>query len=367
MIGIICFWDRIATPYLAKYEKMLQEQGLDYEVVFWNRTCSSETASEDRNAIYINLECAGSKIRKVFSFLRWKEKAEKVIRERKYDHLIVLSTVPAVLLYFTLAGKYRKKYIFDIRDYTFEKNRIFKAVVMSLVRGSCLTPISSKGYLRWLGASENIIVNHNITIEEQPLKPCSDPEKSVYNIGFVGNVRLDSQTRALLLALKDNEQFEQHFYGRILPGCDIEELKQNYGIKNLHLSGPFTVDDKVKIYEKIDIINCVYANAVQEEKIPLGDSTPLPNRLYDAITFYRPIVASKGTYLAELVQEYHLGCCINGFDQRAPEEILQYLRNYDMDRFMDGCDRLRRLVVEEETVFRKRCRDVFREWELQGD
>ena len=38
MIGIICFWDRPATPYLAKYEKLLSSMNLDYEVLFWNRT-----------------------------------------------------------------------------------------------------------------------------------------------------------------------------------------------------------------------------------------------------------------------------------------------------------------------------------------
>lgn len=362
MIGIVCFWDRAATPYLAKYEKMLQEQNLKYEVIFWKRMSESEIITVEHNYISINLACTGSKLQKIGSFLKWRTVAKKLIRDRNYDQLIVLSTIPAVLLYSTLIGKYREKYIFDIRDYTLEKNPFFKAVVMALVRSSCLTPISSKGYLRWLGESDKIMVNHNITIENQMLETCDYRGKKVYNIGFVGNVRLDAQTRALLLSLKDCKYFEQYFYGRIVPGCDIEELKQTNNIRNLYLPGPFTVEDKPQIYENIDIINCVYANAAEERKLPLGDSTPLPNRLYDAITFYRPMVASRGTYLAELIQEYHIGCCINGFEQSAPEEILQYLLSFDRDSFVDGCNRLRQTVMEEEAAFRKCCQEIFQEW-----
>lgn len=365
MIGIVCFWDRQATPYLTKYEQMLQKQNQKYEVIFWSRSSSSERIEKDGNTISIHIACASTKIQKIGAFFKWCAEVKRIIRERNYDHLIILSTVPAVLLYPVLIRRYRGKYIFDIRDYTMEKNPIFKAIVMSLIRNSCLTPISSKGYLLWLEDSDKIIINHNITVEHQMFEVPDYRNKKLYNIGFVGNVRLDAQTRALLLSMKDSPYFTQYFYGRIVPGCDIEKLRHMHNIRNLVLSGPFTVDDKARIYENIDIINCVYANATEEKDIPLGDSTPLPNRLYDAITFYRPMVASRGTYLAELIQEYHLGCCINGFEESAPEEIYRYLQNFDRESFVDGCIKLKQIVFEEESLFRKRCRDIFCGWEIE--
>lgn len=362
MIGIICFWDREATPYLAKYEKILNEQSLDYEIIFWSRVQKKDCVTIENNIVYVNSECTGSKYKKVKAFLRWRKKVIEIVKGRRYDQLIVLSTVPAVLLYFQLVFEYRNKYIFDIRDYTLEKNSVFKAIVMSLIRHSCMTPISSKGYMQWLDSSEKIIINHNITVENVIISSPNFKNRKRYNISFVGNVRLDTQTRALLLTLKDSKVFDQYFYGRIVPGCDIEKIKKNYEIENLYLMGPFNVQDKTNIFKNIDIINCVYANAENEADIPLGDSTPLPNRLYDALTFYRPIVASKGTYLADLVQEYKIGCCINGFDKSAPDEILQYLHSFNQIEFTEGCNALKKIVLREEDEFQKACCAILRQW-----
>ena len=51
MVGIICFWDRLATPYLAKYEKLLQSSGTDYEVVLWNRTPEEDMPQVTREGL----------------------------------------------------------------------------------------------------------------------------------------------------------------------------------------------------------------------------------------------------------------------------------------------------------------------------
>lgn len=362
MIGIVCFWDRAATPYLAKYEQMLKEQNAPFEVLMWSRKASDKKISQEGNIITINQECSGTKLQKIGAFLKWRRTVVGLLSKKKYDALVVLSTVPAVLLYFQLVGQYVHRFIFDIRDYTLEKNSLFKKVVMNLVRHSAFTAISSKGYLRWLDDSDKIIINHNITVENDTVGyPCYENKQS-YNFAFVGNVRLDTQTRALLLQLNNNTHFNQYFYGRIVPGCDIEQLKEEYNIKNLFLPGAFTVQDKKRIFSDVDIINCVYANAEKEENIPLGDSTPLPNRLYDAITFYRPIVCSKGTYLSELVEQYNLGCSVNGFDPHAGNQILKYLQDFDLESFVAGCNSLKEIVINEEQNFKLRCSATIREW-----
>lgn len=364
MVGVICFWDRVATPYLVKYEQILIESGESFEIIFWSRKKLNTELSYEDNYIYINQDCSGSKIEKIKAFFIWRRTIIKILNQKKYDQLIVLSTVPAVLLFFQLIYKYSGKYIFDIRDYTLEKLKLFRAIVMTLIEHSCITAISSKGYMRWLDNSKKILINHNITVDTEQIEvPCFD-NKTKYNFAFVGNVRLDTQTKALLLQLKENTYINQYFYGRIVPGCEIEQLKEAYNIENLFLTGAFNLEDKKDIFKKVDIINCVYANADKEENIPLGDSTPLPNRLYDAITFYRPIVASKGTYLSELVEKYNLGCSINGFDPNAPDDILRYLNNFDVSVFIEGCRKLREIVIHEEQFFRLKCFEIIKQWNL---
>ena len=55
------------------------------------------------------------------------------------------------------------------------------------------------------------------------------------------------------------------------------------------------LNKKPSIYTNIHLINAVYANT--NNRLNYGDSTPLPNRIYDCVVFKRPIVASKNTYL----------------------------------------------------------------------
>ena len=175
-------------------------------------------------------------------------------------------------------------------------------------------------------------------------------------------ILLLKKSKQLSFYLKNSKYIEQHFYGRIIPNCKIEEIKDEHSINNIYLHGVFDVSEKKDIFKNVDLINCVYANAEKEKDIPLGDSTPLPNRLYDSIIFYRPIIASKGTYLAELVEEYHLGCSINGFDTTAEEQIMKYVNNFALSEFVKGCNQLKDLVINEEINFLNVIKEIFFNW-----
>lgn len=364
MVGIICFWDRYATPYLSKYENLFEQLGVKYEVLFWNRLAKpcKTTVTQEEHFVYINKYCKQGKT-KIISFIGWRHECIKILKRKKYKYLVLLSTVPAILLEDYVLRYYKDKYVFDIRDYTLEANKLFRKMVMALVKNSCITPISSKGYLRWLEPSDKIMVNHNITIDNSKNFDVPDfSEDKPIKLSFVGNVRLDTQTKAMLITLGKSEKIEQHYFGRILPLCDIEQVTKGHQLTNVVLHGPFNRDDKIDIYRNTDLINTVYVNAEKEEDIPLGDSTPLPNRLYDAIVFYRPLVTSQGTYLAELADQYHLGLNINGFDKNIEQQILDYTRHFNKEEFKDGCNRLRKEVMIEEERFINTITKIFNNW-----
>lgn len=368
MVGVICFWDRLATPYLLKYEEMLQQAGVPYEVVFWNRDAEVEKPCfrQEGREVFFDYPCYRGK-KKIISFIGWSRQIKQYIKKKHYSHLILLSTVPAVLLSPIVTSSYKNRYIFDIRDYTLEKYSLFRRVVMKIVKHSCLTPISSKGFLKWLDESPKIIPNHNITIsEENGFKAPVFSEDKPIKFSFVGNVRLDTQTAAMVITLGHSSRIEQHYYGRVLSVCNIDDIIKENDLTNVVLHGPFDVKEKESIYRETDLINTVYANAEKEEDIPMGDSTPLPNRLYDALIFYRPLVTSRGTYLAELSDEYHLGVNVNGFDQKLEDEIINYTKSFDRKAFMDGCDKLRTLVAEEENAFRTKVAQIFKTWKEDG-
>ena len=368
MIGVICFWDRYATPYLMKYEEMLQQAGMQYEVIFWNRDTKVGKPGfrQEGHEVFFDYHCPRGK-KKILSFFVWSKQIKRYVKEKQYSHLILLSTVPAVLLSLMVTRSYKNRYIFDIRDYTLEEYSLFRKVVMKLVKHSCLTTISSKGFLTWLDESPKIMPNHNITIsEEKGFTAAVFSEGKPVRFSFVGNVRLDTQTAAMVKTLGHSSRIEQHYYGRVLSVCNIDEIIKENNLTNVTLHGPFDVKEKESIYRATDLINTVYANAEKEEDIPLGDSTPLPNRLYDAIVFYRPLVTSRGTYLAELSDEYHLGVNVNGFDANLEEEIINYTKSFDRKAFMDGCDKLRDLVSKEESIYRAKVAQIFKTWKEDG-
>lgn len=364
-IGIVAFWDRLAVPYLDKYEQTLKQMRIPYQSILWDRSVDGETTeSKDHTELVIHRAVRPGLIGKIVGFLKWRKEAKRLLRNKRYAGLVILTTHPAVLLSSFLKRRYKDRYVFDIRDYTQEKYNLYRRLVMSLIDKSALTTISSKGFLRFLEPHQKIVPNHNITFFGQKPKKEFDFRTPI-TISFVGNVRLDRQTEAMLLTLANNPNYHLRFIGRILPECKIEQLIRERGIRNVSLEGAFTVQQKPEIYAGTQLINAVYANAA--EHLALGDATPLPNRLYDAIVFYCPLLVSKGTYLAEIVDEYHLGLAVNGFDQDLDEQIRTYLAAFEPKEFLDGCARLYREIAAEEDVFLEKLRSVFTEWVLSYD
>ncbi len=349
MIGILCFWDRAATPYLEKYERVLSEADAEYEVIFWNRTgMPDQTLVEGESEVCI--ACGNRLDSKVTAFFMWEKQAKALLLKRNYDFLIILSTYPGVLLSGFLHKHYRGRYIFDIRDYSKGKNTLVGYVVNRLVAESTFTAISSKAFLRFLRPSPKIVLNHNLVFtESSEYDPVPLKEKKTIRFTFVGNIRLDKQTRAVLLSLKDSRRYFSCFAGRILPGCDIREYCEAEGIQNVSFSGEFTHSQKSLVYQNVDMINAIYVN--HSSRIRLADATPLPNRVYDAAIYGKPIVASKGTYLAELIAVYGLGFSVDGFSKNVESDFDRYLSEFDEKKFREGCQMFLNDVGKEEERF----------------
>lgn len=347
-IGIVCFWDRTATPYLKKYERLLETKGLDYEVIFWNRTGikSNQLGPKEIEVVY---ECSSNYLHKILDFISWRSRIMGILKRKKYDFLIILTTYPAVFLSGYLKRHYKNQYVFDIRDYSMEANPLFGNIVTGLIANSIFTAISSKAYMRWLKPSSKIILNHNITYYEENYKKNIKLKSSdKLNFTFVGNIRMNKQTKAALFNLKNSDKYVSGFVGRIMPTCNILKLCRDNNVKNVYFEGQFDSKDKRKIYCNIDMINAIFAD---DNKNKLSWSTQLPNRVYDSAVFKCPIVASRGTYLAELIDEYYLGFSVNGFDNDIEKQFDMFIETFDEKMFREGCKRFLETVLEEEKMF----------------
>ena len=85
----------------------------------------------------------------------------------------------------------------------------------------------------------------------------------------------------------------------------------------------------------------------------------MPNRLYDALLFKRPILVSKGTYLADIVQKYRIGLAVNDITN-VENEINRYIMDFDTDLFNTCANVLLSIVLKEQQEFYQKIGEFIR-------
>ena len=353
---IIAFHPRTMTHYVTTYENTLKKLNKPYDVVFWDRFSNSELEKRDNEYILHHVcTLGGSKIKKIPAFFYFRKQLKYIISENSYDKIIVVNTMPGILLSDVLLTQYRGKYIFDIRDYTYEKYFFYKRRVKQLIKNSFFTAISSEGFKSFLGESKKLIINHNISnIEagvDEPITEVNskiDCYKQRYTIGFLGVIRYENENIKLINSFKDSDQFKFFYAGKMYPDCTLKEYCRISGLKNVEFAPEFSNEDKPWLYKDIDIINAIYGNKMLEVK------TALPNKLYDAVVFKKPILVSSGTYLSDVVEKYGLGISVDVDKDNVKEKLLKYLDDYDHKQFCLNAERFLRVVMAEQNEYIKR-------------
>jgi glycosyltransferase involved in cell wall biosynthesis len=334
------------APYLKYYEDACKEQNVDYELFLWDRYADGGLEKQGNCFLY-HKHCplGGGKLRKILPMYLYRKTLLETIKHNQYTHLILINTLASVMISSYVLKHFNKKYIMDIRDYTYERFKSYKNIVDKLIGESCFTTISSEGFYKFLKKSDNIVKNHNISnVSEQKEKPTLSSMKT-NTIGFVGSVRYERENLELIKALKHNENYVFLYYGQAVSGCHIEEKAREMGAKNIKFFGNFDNNRKANIYDNIDIINSLYGNSSLEV------TTAVPNRYYDALLFKKPIIASKGTYLGEMVKNKRLGIVIDVFNDNIERLLNDFVINFDSQNFLKCCNRELSQIVKEQNYF----------------
>lgn len=334
------------APYLKYYEDACKECNVEYDMFLWDRYSDGGLKKQGNYYVYHKICPLGKgKLRKLFPMFQYRYQLLKTIKENNYTHFVLINTLASVMISKYIISNFKEKYIMDIRDYTYEKFGFYKRIVKQLIENSYFATISSKGFLKFLANSNKLIINHNIN--KTPIianKPTLDKYKRNV-IGFVGSVRYENENIALIKALKNSCDYELLYCGSIVNGCCIKEKVQQLGVQNVTFTGPFRNDEKRQIYSNIDIINSLYGNSSLEV------TTAIPNRYYDAMLFKKPIIASKGTFLGELVENNHLGIVVDVFRDNVKAILKNYIETFDSKTFSDCCDKELKNVLNEQNCY----------------
>ena len=357
---IIAFHPRSMTPYAKQYEDAILKAGYGYDILFWDRFSNAPLEKRDNEFIFHRVcTLGGNRLKKIYPFFLFRKNVKKIIREGQYNKIIILNTMPGFLLHDIFLKQYRNRFILDIRDYTYEKYNFYLNTVHKLIDASFFSTISSQGFKSFLGKNDKLILNHNISnLDKIEKYPSLNKNKKEITIGFVGAVRYFDENIALIKSFKSSSRFTLIFNGREAADCHLEEFCNNNKITNVKFSGAFLNEEKPMLYKKIDIINSLYGN----QKIDV--QTLLPNRLYDALIFKKPLIVTEGTYLSKIVKKYGIGLTLPGsqdYNEKIyKEKILQYVSRFDEKKYLLNANQLLKKINEEQAEFHRQIDEFVR-------
>ena len=332
-VAIISNYERAYAPYIEFYADLCKNNDVEYIVINKEESCSKK---DDQVAFVLNEDTM--KFGSIRRTLQWYRFVLSKIKKHHCNKFVVLPTRTAIVLFpFLLFLK--NKFIFDIRDYTKEHNKIYKKLEDILIKKSYMTTISSPGFREWLLPSEKIHHIHNMPYEEVTGKNAKDIKTEQVVIGFLGCMYKNYQeyNENMLKKLRENPKYKFIYYGYI--PTEFIEFCSREMIQNAIFEGKYRNEEKAKLYKRVDIINAVYG----------GDSvTVLPNRLYDALLYKKPIIAMKGTFLASLVEKYKIGIAIDVEKENLAEKIEVFLSAYTPEEHSKNCERMLQEIKKEQ-------------------
>lgn len=308
------------APYFYRYEKILNDLDISFDLIFWNREGLKEQTSGNCISWDVPDVSNNKDPKKFFKFLGFSHFVEKQIRQHSYSRLVFLGTHGCAVSFCAnyLAKHYRSKMWIDIRDDEYEWFPPFYWGECKSIAASYATTISSYKYTTFLPKHDYLMM-HNIDPNWESCRRDFQkvPSKEI-RISFIGNVRYFEQNVAILNALGNDERFRLQYFGS---GSEkLQEYCKEKGITNTAFHGRFPQGDTLSFYCQTDIINNAYGND------SLNLRTALSNKLYYSLLFHMPILVSENTFMEELTKEYGFGFAFHN-DAKFADELYHWYNN----------------------------------------
>lgn len=334
-------------PYANFYLQNIDTQKNEVHLLYWNRDLQDEDLSRYGDIRLIEFrryqEDSVPRIKKLRSFYAYRRFALKTIKAGNYDFIISLHTLPGLLVLDKLKKQFRKRYILDYRDSTFEeKNSVFAKMVKGLASNARLVFTSSDAYREYLpqDGSVEIITSHNVLTDSLQHRDYVKSSSDKIRIAFWGLLRHTALNKKIISALCNDARFELHYYGREQgTGSQLREHSRNIGATNVFFHGEYKPEERYDFAENTDLIHNIYLDT--------NTLRAMGNKYYDGIIFRIPQLCYPGSFMGKLISEKGLGTLANPDDPEFADKIFAYYRSYDRDAFRAACDEeVERVMVE---------------------
>lgn len=354
MIGIIFIGNLKYCPYLDKYLKVLDNSQTSYEVIFWDREYREAYYSTNYIAFKKKSNLNKHKLFKLLDFTQFAIWLDKLIDEKKYSKLIVLSTLSGIFIANTLLKRYQNRYIFDIRDYSYEGVKPFYRLEKKIIDNSYFTCISSEGFKEFLPRGYEYIMAHNFNYNDLQFQREFKKKKkgSTINVVWNGSIRYFDHQSQIIDRLKNDARFNIFYHGT---GPEIDMFK-NYctsnNINNVIFTGEYQNSNKHKLLNDADILNNSYG-IKKEMEIKYAIS----NKFYDGIIYGIPQLVEENTFKHRKVKKLKVGI---GLDVRRgdfADKLYDYYFSIDEERFNFSCKKELSRILEEDKLYLSKIQD----------
>ena len=361
MVGIVFIQDIRYCPFLGRYTQPLKEAGVPFDLIWWERWKTPPTTplpevAEGAQAYYAfnrYSEMSRNPASKLGDFAAFSRYVRDVIRRRKYDKLIVLTTMTGMLLADLLTGRYRKRFIYDIRDYSYERIGLYKSIEARIVDASAFTCISSEGFLEFLPRDREYVVTDNFldsdirAAEGMRFHKKAPGEK--IRLSYVGFVRYFQENRKILDELIDDPRFLLSYHGIGADYDRLVEYQRQHENGRLEVTGYFDFGrDKAGLCARADIINNFYPHTLEIQRLATT------NKAYDGIIFHRPQLVSTGTFSQKLAEDWGVGCALSIGQSDFGDRLYDYYHQLDEDEFNRNADAALESVLHRDALYRER-------------
>lgn len=340
MIGIIHVGNVFKEPYFDKYKSVLEKSGVEYEVIIWDRKGELKNVHP---SVHIFSKKVKSKLSKIFGFLAYFRFVQKTLKAKKYDKLILLTTLSAFACKKMLHREYKGKYIFDIRDLTYEYRQSFCKEVGRIIKDSAFSVISSEGFKKYL-PSGNYVRSHNFRYDEiESRKKSAQLNLSdKINVVYIGLTRGDSFNKRLVEIFGGDERFSLRIAGE---GCDsVAVLESANRYDNVTVSGRYELDQKADVLKDADILINMNLNSFNGKRL-------ISNKYYDALILKIPQIARKGELMGEIVESKGLGISLDFEDKSFADKVYNYIINLDLNALDKAIESEIDLVLTEDEKY----------------
>jgi len=337
-VAIITFSNIRVTPYLKYYLKILKDKNCEIDVIVWNRKHEDECLEGAKLITYDKeLDDKQNKIVKFIYMGSYASFVKKTLALKKYDYIISLTTVLSFFLADYLIRNYKKKYIIDIRDYSYEHIPFYYRKLKKVLNSSMLNIISSPSYKQFLPDKE-YLVSHNMNFEDVGNSAFQLKKEKPLVIGFVGLIRYATEFKKVLASIKNDERFFFEFYGDGEDESLLKRFCEENSIKNVRFNGKFYPHQKNSIYKNVDIVYNCYGNDTINVRYALS------NKLYEAFYYKKPILVNEFTSMEKFSGE--ISFSIHKYDELA-DELYEWYQSLDEESVNSYCEEKLQQYIDE--------------------